>query len=99
MTIETSLELTEPEVAAIHAHPSANGADVATVTLADDGQLLVAYRYPPAHFERIRRITGYLTGTLDTWNDAKRAEERDRVRHGLQCPVKSSLSSLSSSLP
>ena len=34
-------------------------------------------------FERIRRITGYLVGTMDRWNDAKRAEERDRVKHGL----------------
>lgn len=32
-------------------------------------------------FERIRRITGYLVGTLDRFNNAKRAEERDRVRH------------------
>ena len=32
-------------------------------------------------FERIRRITGYLAGTLDRWNNAKRAEERDRVKH------------------
>lgn len=34
-------------------------------------------------FERIRRITGYLVGTLDRWNDAKQAEERDRVKHSL----------------
>ena len=34
-------------------------------------------------FERIRRITGYLVGTLDRFNDAKRAEERDRVKHSL----------------
>lgn len=34
-------------------------------------------------FERIRRITGYLVGTLDRFNDAKRAEEKDRVKHGL----------------
>jgi hypothetical protein len=33
-------------------------------------------------FERTRRITGYLVGTLDRFNDAKRAEERDRVKHG-----------------
>lgn len=32
-------------------------------------------------FERIRRITGYLTGTLDGWNSAKRAEEKDRLKH------------------
>ncbi len=35
-------------------------------------------------FERIRRITGYLVGDTRTrFNDAKRAEERDRVKHGL----------------
>ena len=34
-------------------------------------------------FERIRRMTGYLVGTMDKWNDAKRAEERDRVKHSL----------------
>ena len=34
-------------------------------------------------FERIRRITGYLVGTLDRFNDAKRAEETDRVKHGI----------------
>jgi ribonucleoside-triphosphate reductase len=34
-------------------------------------------------FERIRRITGYLVGTLDRFNNAKRAEESDRVKHGL----------------
>lgn len=33
-------------------------------------------------FERIRRITGYLVGNLDRFNNAKRAEEKDRVRHG-----------------
>lgn len=32
-------------------------------------------------FERIRRITGYLVGTLERFNDAKRAEEKDRVKH------------------
>lgn len=34
-------------------------------------------------FERIRRITGYLVGTLDRFNNAKRAEEADRVKHQL----------------
>lgn len=33
-------------------------------------------------FERIRRITGYLVGTLDRFNNAKRAEESERVKHG-----------------
>ena len=35
------------------------------------------------HFERIRRITGYLVGTLERFNDGKRAEEHDRVHHGV----------------
>ena len=34
-------------------------------------------------FERIRRITGYLVGTVDRFNNAKREEEKDRVKHGL----------------
>ena len=34
-------------------------------------------------FQHIRRITGYLVGTLDRFNNAKRAEERDRMKHGL----------------
>ena len=36
-------------------------------------------------FERIRRITGYLVGTLDRFNDAKRAEVEDRVKHSISC--------------
>ena len=35
-------------------------------------------------FERIRRITGYLVGTLDRFNNGKRAEEKDRVKHDLR---------------
>lgn len=34
-------------------------------------------------FDRIRRITGYLVGTTDRFNNAKRAEERDRVKHSM----------------
>lgn len=32
-------------------------------------------------FERIRRITGYLTGDINTWNSGKKAELKDRVKH------------------
>jgi len=38
-------------------------------------------------FERIRRITGYLVGTVDRFNDAKRAEVEDRVKHTLSAPM------------
>lgn len=36
-------------------------------------------------FERLRRITGYLVGSLERWNDGKKAEESDRVKHGVAC--------------
>jgi ribonucleoside-triphosphate reductase len=36
------------------------------------------------NFERIRRITGYLVGTMEKWNNGKRAEEKDRVKHGIR---------------
>ena len=35
-------------------------------------------------FERIRRITGYLVGTIDRFNDAKASEGRERVKHGMK---------------
>lgn len=35
-------------------------------------------------FERLRRITGYLVGSMPRWNDAKRAEEADRVKHSIE---------------
>lgn len=34
-------------------------------------------------FKRLRRITGYLVGHLERWNNGKRAEEHDRVKHGV----------------
>ena len=50
-----------------------------------DGEFAdISYHTAAAPFERIRRITGYLVGTLDRFNNAKRSEERDRVKHGLQ---------------
>lgn len=36
-------------------------------------------------FERLRRITGYLVGSLERWNDGKKAEEHDRVKHNVAC--------------
>ena len=49
-----------------------------------DGEYVnLEYQLVPVKFDRIRRITGYLVGTMDRWNDAKRAEERGRVKHGI----------------
>lgn len=42
----------------------------------------ISYEYDTVPFERIRRITGYLVGDLSRWNNGKRAEEHDRVKHG-----------------
>lgn len=43
----------------------------------------ITYHWETVPFERIRRITGYLVGTLDRFNNGKRAEEADRVKHGI----------------
>ena len=50
-----------------------------------DGDFVnVKYHFADVPFQRIRRITGYLVGTLDRFNNAKRAEEKNRVKHGMQ---------------
>ena len=54
-----------------------------TISPAENGEVNLDYVLQPARFERIRRITGYLVGNIDRWNNAKRAEEHDRVKHGL----------------
>lgn len=51
----------------------------------DGDDVELAYSTDAIPFERIRRITGYLVGTLDRFNDGKRAEERDRVKHEVAC--------------
>lgn len=42
-----------------------------------------AQYFDEGKFERLRRITGYLVGTLDRWNDGKKAEEKARVKHSV----------------
>lgn len=46
-----------------------------------DGNYVNIWYYDKIPFERIRRVTGYLTGSVSRWNDAKRAELHDRVKH------------------
>ena len=41
----------------------------------------INYSLKPRPFHRLRRITGYLVGSLDRFNNAKRAEESERVKH------------------
>ena len=52
-----------------------------TVKLCSDGKVDLGYLFKGARFERIRRVTGYLTGDVTSWNDAKQSEERERVKH------------------
>ena len=44
-------------------------------------------QYFGGRFERLRRITGYHVGTLDRWNDGKKAEERARVKHSVNSAI------------
>lgn len=50
-----------------------------------DGEFVdIHYHLKDVPFDRIRRITGYLVGTLDRFNNAKRAEESQRVKHNME---------------
>lgn len=53
------------------------------VVMCDDGKVDVNYKTQGAKFERIRRITGYLVGDLNRWNNSKRSEEKERIKHGV----------------
>ena len=54
------------------------------IELTVDGEYVdIAYHLDKVPFVRIRRITGYLVGGLDRFNNGKRAEEKARVKHGL----------------
>ena len=47
----------------------------------DEADITIEYIQDKPKIERIRRITGYLTTAVDSWNNAKRAEESERVKH------------------
>ena len=81
-------KVTEKEARAYvdRAHDKYPGQQLDWLKLEVDGEDVgVHYGLAPVPFDRIRRITGYLVGTLDRFNDAKRAEEADRVKHGVDC--------------
>ncbi|NLG93301.1 MAG: hypothetical protein GX485_07090 [Clostridiales bacterium] len=62
------------------------GRTLKTLQIEVDGDYVnLTYELTPVPFERIRRITGYLVGTTDRWNNAKLAELNDRVTHGMSC--------------
>ena len=78
-------EIGEQEIAAyIERGRERYGERLERIELSPDGENIeITYNYEAVPFERIRRITGYLVGTMDRWNDAKTAEEHDRVKHSV----------------
>ena len=55
--------------------------ELAKIEINVDGEFVDLKYHYNMPFERIRRITGYLVGTTDRWNNAKKAELKDRVKH------------------
>ena len=55
--------------------------ELAKIEINVDGEFVDLKYHYNVPFERIRRITGYLVGTTDRWNNAKKAELKDRVKH------------------
>lgn len=79
-----TLEQKEIDAYIAHAREKYPHATITGLDLAVDGDFVdITYHYHEPDFERIRRITGYLVGTTDRFNNAKRCEERDRVKHSL----------------
>ena len=68
----------------IHRAQEQYGRTPVAIDIRVDGDFVdLSYDFGSTPFQRIRRITGYLVGTLDRFNNGKRAEERDRVKHGI----------------
>lgn len=58
--------------------------EIESIDIKVDGEFVeLHWQLDTINFERIRRITGYLVGTLDRFNDAKQAEVLDRVKHSV----------------
>lgn len=67
-----------------HGYEKYNSKVIDGVSVKIDGDFVdLEYHFVTAPFERIRRITGYLVGTLDRFNNAKRAEVGERVKHSV----------------
>lgn len=62
--------------------------EIESITIRIDGEFvdIKTHFKPDVPFNRIRRITGYLVGSLERFNDGKRAEEHDRVKHDTTMP-------------
>lgn len=78
-------EMMRSEAAEYVARQKEKHPDLRRLDITLDGEFVdlrsVTEKFP---FDRIRRITGYLVGGMDKWNNAKRAEEADRVKHTVE---------------
>ena len=83
IAVKTEEELSEGELLSyVQRGREKYGRALISVEVKIDGEYAnVCYHTKKVPFDRIRRITGYLVGTMDKWNDGKRAEEHDRVKH------------------
>ncbi len=82
----TGGELAQQEIDAYvaRAKEKFQGRTIKGIDIKVDGEYVdIDYTFEPVKFDRIRRITGYLVGTTDRFNNAKRAEVQDRVKHDL----------------
>lgn len=80
----TGGELPQEEIQAYieHGKKSYPGREIQRMEITVDGEYVdINYYLADQPFERIRRITGYLVGDMRHWNNAKRAEEADRLKH------------------
>lgn len=60
-----------------------NSDTIQRIIIKPDGEFVdLEWHFAPVPFDRIHRITGYLVGTLNRFNDGKRAEVAERVHHG-----------------
>ncbi|MBR2284553.1 MAG: hypothetical protein IJ874_09105 [Ruminococcus sp.] len=60
------------------------GGTIQRIDITVDGEFVdIQTHFSPQPFDRIRRITGYLVGTLDRFNNGKRSEEHDRIKHSV----------------
>ena len=70
-----------------HARQKYNREPLSMDIAVDGDEVELSYDFGNVPFQLIRRITCYLVGTLDRFNNAKRAEEHDRVKHGMPAAV------------
>lgn len=82
----TGGKMTEEEIQAYVDHVQAKNPQrkLKTLNIDMDGEFVnLNYTFEEVPFQHIRRITGYLVGDMSHWNNAKSAEEKDRVKHSL----------------